>query len=175
MFEPKCLDVGFVIICPESNSGHLRHTIKSIRFRYGDAPCIAVVPHGISKEEIEEMKKFCPVYRGKKTITSLINTGLRNASGWSLLVMAGSWLQGKEIQKFSCFVEKETDILYPIVDGVYDWVDATLNGILIHTNAIKSVGPFGDDNPLPVCKLLWSLDAIQQGYRFKAVLGSKIL
>ena len=96
-FHPKDLDAGFIILCTEGNVGSLKHTVKSLSFRYKNQPYIAVVGKGTSADNIKEMKEMCPVYKGKDTITSLINTGMRNTQQeWNLLNFEGSCLQRGE-------------------------------------------------------------------------------
>ena len=50
-----------------------------------------------------------------------------------------------------------------------------MNGILINRKAFKLIGPFGDDNPLEVCKLMWALEAKSKGCQIIGVLGPKII
>jgi hypothetical protein len=175
-FNSKDLDAGFIILCDEGNIGSLKHTIKSLNFRYTNQPYIGVVGKGTSSDNIKEMKELCPIYRGKETITSLINTGLRNTqSDWNLIIFSGSWLHGRELTKFSYFVEKETDILFPIINNITNFVDGCMNGILIHRKTFKLIGPIGEDNPLNICKLLWAMEAQKKGCRLVGVLGPKII
>jgi len=184
-FQPKNLKVGFVILCPDGNVGYLQHTIKSLKFWYPDFEYVSVVEQGIHADELKEFKKVCnKTYKGKKTITSLINTGMRNATkGWNLIIMAGSWLRGNELRKYSHFVGDEREVIFPICscerDGkkfwVTEWEHGTLNGILMHTSTFKEVGPFADvKTPLNISKLMWGLDACARGIKIKPILGPKI-
>ena len=176
IFHPKDLDAGFIILCNEGNIGSLKHTVKSLNFRYENQPYIAVVGKGTSTKNIKEMKEICPVYKGKDTITSLINTGMRNTQQeWNLLLFEGSWLHGRELVRLSQFAEKETDVLFPIVNNVCDFTDGCMNGILINRKAFKLIGPFSDDNPLEICKLMWALEAKSKGCRLLGVLGPRII
>ncbi len=175
-FQPKDLDAGFIILCTEGNVGSLKHTVKSLNFRYEKQPFIAVVGKGTPTEDIKEMKEMCPIYRGKDTITSLINTGMRNAQQeWNLIIFEGSWLHGRELTRLSPFVEKETDVLFPIINNIGNFIDGCMNGLLINKEAFKLAGPFGDDNPLDICKMMWMMEAKDKGCRFIGVLGLKII
>ena len=184
MYHPKSLNASFVILCPDGNIGNLKHTIKSLKFRYPESSCVCTVEQSTPNASVKEMKEVCPTFKGKKSITSLINTGMRHTQkGWNLIIIAGSWLQGREITKFSHFVEDEDDILFPIAhlerDGkkypVTSWEHGTINGILMHTNAFKKIGPMADDNPLEICKIMWACEAKEKGCRIKAILGLKII
>tara|TARA_Y100000034_G_scaffold132113_1_gene194335 strand:+ start:5084 stop:5617 length:534 start_codon:yes stop_codon:yes gene_type:complete len=174
-FIPKDLDVGFVVLCTDNNIGLLKNTVRSLNIYYPKKSCIAVVARTTATEDIDEMKELCPIYRGKGTVTSLINTGLRNGNKeWNLLTVAGAWFKGCEVKKMSVFVENEYDIVYPCVDKMRNFYEATINGLMIHRKAFKKVGPFCDENPLEICRLMWMLDAIEAGCKFKAVLGPNI-
>ena len=94
---------------------------------------------------------------------------------WNLLIFEGSWLQGGELIRYSHFAEKETDVLFPIINNICDFTDGCMNGILINRKAFKLIGPFGDDNPLEVCKLMWALEAKSKGCQIIGVLGPKII
>jgi hypothetical protein len=76
--------------------------------------------------------------------------------------------------KFSLFVENERDILFPIAEGKTNFIDGTLNGLFIHKEAFKEVGKMEADGPLAECKAAWAERAVTKGYRFKAIIGSKI-
>ena len=83
-------------------------------------------------------------------------------------------MQASLDKKFSLFIERTTDILYPIADGKYNFVDATLNGLCIHRDTWKRVGELGNSNPIEICKLLWGMQAMNQNCKFKAIIGTKI-
>ena len=97
--------------------------------------------------------------------------------------MAGSTIRRGLLKKYSLFVEKETDVLFPILiernrkgqvikvrDG---FPDATLNGTLIHKKTFDMVGNLSE-NPIVVSKLMWALEAMDKDCKFKAVLGTKL-
>jgi hypothetical protein len=177
LYRYKNLNMGFAVLCPDRNVGALRSTVSGIRKRYQGAEVCAAVGEDVYPEELEEMNRFCPTTVGQNTITSLINQGLNNSkSDWTLVVMAGSWVRGRLDQKYSYFVEGTKDILFPIVDGRTNFVDGSINGILIHKDGWKAAGQFCNaENPLSICKLLWATDAIESGCHFKAVIGAKII
>lgn len=176
LYQYKPLDVGFVILCPDRNPGTLRITANGLRSRYRGCAIVAAVADDVNDEELEAMNKVCPTHKGQETITSLINTGLNNsASCWSIVVIAGCHVrQGLDI-KYSYFVNKTTDILFPIVDGKTTFVDGTINGIMIHKDTWKMIGNFCNQNPLGICKMLWAIDAIEKGCTFKAIMNARII
>ena len=121
------------------------------------------------------MLQICPVHRGRNTITSLINVGMDNStSEWTLVVMAGAFLRNNLDRKYSYFVTSQKDILFPIVDGKTNFVDGTLNGIMVHRDTWKEIGQFSNQESLSWCKLSWAMAAIEHGCCFKAILGAQI-
>ena len=36
------------------------------------------------------------------------------------------------------------------------------------------IGKMAEIGPYEICKLMWALDAIEKGYKFKAILGAKL-
>ncbi len=185
-FTKKELSFGFVILSPEHNIGRVQGTVRSIRNRYKESvPISCVVGEDTKPSELKELKAVCPTTRGKKTITSLLNAGIkRGHNAWNILVIEGAIVRPKLDQKYFYWVEGEKDILFPIVvdynrDGmpvkIYrDFNEASLNGICIHQKTFKEVGDF-TENPLQRSKEYWSYEASSQGCRFIAILGAKML
>ncbi len=183
-FRPKPIDFGFVILAPEPNVGRIKTTRNCIRYRYTDSfPCICVVGSHTKPALFNEVGEVCPVYKGKRTITSMINTGMKKGSkGWNFLIMEGmSVIQGLDRQ-YSKFIEKETDVLFPLtidkdmmgkpVNMHLSFVECSLNGICIHQNFYKEVGDM-HNNTLELERLLWALSAINKGCQFKGLVGIK--
>jgi hypothetical protein len=176
LYQYKSLDVGFAVLCPDRNPGILRITVNGIRSRYKGATVVAAVPEDTRDEEFQAMSLVCPTYRGTDTITSLINVGMNNSpSPWTITVMCGSHVRANLDKKFSYFVDSTKDVLFPIAEGRTNFVDGTINGIMIHKDAWDAAGNFCNQNPLGICKLLWTLDAIRKGCVFKAVIGAQIV
>lgn len=177
MFEPKNLDFGFVVLCPEPHIQSLKNTLRSIILSYPEHPFITVAAGTIPPDIMSEMKKLCPkTIKSKNTITSLLNTGLRNApSEWIVFVCAGTWVKRKVCKNLSRFIVDDTDVVYPIVEGVYKWKDCSLNGICINKKMFKKVGPFPEEGELDKCKEMWALMAtVACNSKFKAVLGGSV-
>jgi len=185
MFDSKDLNYGFVILSPDANYGRIATTIRSIRAGHGDIPIVCAVTKDTDAKQIEQIKKICPVYKGKSHFTSLINIGMKNGhKEWNIIVIEGAIVPYKVIHKYSRFVEAETDILFPIMPD-YDlngkpiklnstFYDCSLNGLFIHFNTFKKIGNL-TDNPLEISRVFWAYDAMSKGCQFKAILGIKIL
>lgn len=173
-FGIKEFDFGFVILCPERNLGGLMATVRSARSHFEQASILCMLPDNTTKKELAEFAEVCPVVKGGQTYTSLINMGVKKSEKpWNFIIMAGSTFKPRFYHKYGYFLEDEKDVMFPIVDFQCDFADATLNGILLHKNAIKEVGGF-EDAELSWSKLTWSLKAIDKGYRFKALAGARV-
>ncbi len=134
---------GFVIIYPESNTSGLRRTMESIRKTYPKATIVCSAEDEIAAKESTELAKICPTVNGGVTITGLMNTGIRESgSPWNVIVFAGSWVGGSLYRKFDLFVKEETDILFPVVEGRMNFVEGSMNGIIIHKRALLEAGEF---------------------------------
>ncbi len=147
-------------------------------------PRVCITSKDATAADIKEMKKVCPTFKGKDTITSLINAGMKKGhKAWNFFIMEGAFMRRGLLNRFSLFMEDEKDILFPIVMDhdiqgkpikLYtNFYDCSINGILIHQKMFKKVGDLSE-NPLEISRLWWTMDAIDKGAKFKAVLGTKI-
>ena len=173
MFEIKKLDFGFIIVCPNLKSISLKNTVKSLKYSHPGCPVIAVVPNNVKAETLKEMKEICNVYKGKSTVTSWMNTGLRNTTtNWNVFIVSGNWIKNKIIDKFSKFINDDSDILFPIMNGIYNFKDCDISGLCINRKVFKEVGPFAEQGAIDKCKEEWSIYAHGMcGSKFKAILG----
>jgi hypothetical protein len=176
----KNLNASFAILCAEHDLRSFSNTVNSINNYCSNVPCIGVVVRDTPIGLIEQMKEICPVYRGKNTHTSLMNTALRNCpTEWCIFVISGTWVRRNLAYKYSRFVDDDTDILYPIVlnnnNWVYSFRNSTLNGICINKKTFKKVGAFQDEGKLKIAKEQWFYQAIEKcDSKFKAILGANI-
>ncbi len=176
LYQAKNIECGFILICPNHNIGQIKTTLSSIKHNYPKSKIICSIPSHCHDDDAKDINKICPTRKAGATITSLINEGMKNAPclEWNFVVMSGSWVRNLLDKKFSYFIESEKDILFPIVDRKLNFVDGSINGILMHKTAFNDIGPFSTDNPIEICKLMWAMTAVEKGYRFKAVLGAAI-
>lgn len=184
IFAPKKIDFGFIILSTEHNYAYLKSTVSSIKRNYSDIEHICVADKSINKDVLKEFNTIVPAYKGRETIPSLLNIGLKKTKAeWNFFIFEGTIVRKNLELKMSRFIDNEKEVLFPLTID-YDkgkicnvntnFPDATLNGVLIHKNAIKEVGEFSN-NPLDISKLMWSLDAIAKGYKFKGILGTKMV
>lgn len=175
LYRLKELDICFVMLGLDDNPTRFKNTAASIRHNYR-YPYVASVMKSMPKEDVKALEKDHVVAVSKKdTVTSVINAGIEACTGeWALLVVAGSWVRPMLDKKFSYFIDREDDILFPVVDRKMNFVDGTINGILIRKETFKKIGPMPEQGPFEVCKLFWAMDAKDRGSRFKAVVGAQI-
>lgn len=168
----KPLECGFIILCPDHNINLLQSTAKSIQARY-NIPYICVVDD--SAKDTKELKAVCPTFKGRKTFSSLINTGFKHAPAeWNIIVMAGTKIRANLDQKFSLFVENNKDILFPLANNKMNFVDGTLNGLFINKKTFKEIGDMPEEESLELVKAMWGYMAAAKGCKFKAIIGSKM-
>jgi hypothetical protein len=171
-------DLSFVILLTEFRFAGLRATVTTIQQSFDKSDLVCVVPKDSNKEDLKTAKTICPIVEGGDTISSMINRGVEKSKRpWSLIVMSGNIIKYNPVMKYKRFLESEKDVMYRVVDKSYwKWEDASIHGVLIHKNAMKEVGAFPEDEEsLQLCKLLWAGKAIEKGYKFKGLVGVKLL
>lgn len=176
------MDLQLIILCPDKGISNLKTTINSISNNTCQKSFICVVGNDISSKELIEMKKLCPVFKGGETITSLINLGMKKLeSEWGLIVFAGSKVQRFVERKIEQFCVNDYDILFPVVNRKWGFVEGTFDGVLINKSFFEHVGTFPEIrlnessiNDFEFAKMLWALDATQKGAKFKAIVGMKM-
>lgn len=177
------MDVGFIVLCPDRNPAGLRNTVGSVNYSCRDRECIAVVPKETTPTEVKEFKVHCQTYKGKDTITSLVNTGMKRLKHeWGFVVFAGSRVVFSVEKKWDLFVKSEKDVLYPLVDMKCDFVEGSFNGVLFNKKFFKEVGDLPDTpmekqgmNDFEFAKLLWAIDAMNKGAIFKGIAGMRVI
>lgn len=174
-YSSKQIDFGFVVVCQNPNTGHLKTTVNSLRCNYGNRPFVTVVAEDMTGADLKDLR-LGPVVKNEGSLASQINTGIAEATWkeWCMVIQAGTWVRGLLDVKLSCFIESSKDILFPVIDRLTNFVDAGWNGLFIHRQAVKELGPFPENNPEEWCKLLWVTEAIHLGYKFKGIVGAAI-
>jgi hypothetical protein len=137
----------------------------------------------VSADELKEMKQCVTTYKGSNTITSLINKGLKECKhDWAFVIFSGSWACPYIENRFATWAQKESDILFPVVDRKCDFVTGSFNGVLINTKFFAKVGDFACStmekaglNDFELSKMLWAVEAMKNDVTFKAIVGMKII
>jgi hypothetical protein len=169
--------LGVVILCPYCNFAGLRDTYNSIKSELEDTACVAMVGGNASDSDLRDLSRITQVYRGGKTITSLIDVGAKKLkTDWVITISAGVRIKYNIIKKYGTFLKSNKDILFPVIDRKHLFHEASINGILLSREAIEDVGEFGDEvEDLVSAKLLWAGEALNKGYKFKALVGAKLI
>ena len=173
----------FVILCPECNYNGFFTTINSLKANYPQCSYIAIVPENTTEKQLEEMSCFSEIYKGKGTITSLINTGLKNNPDWSIFMFEGAHIRRGIVKRLFAPIKNKNDVIFPIVPE-YDrmgkpirlhmtFPESTINGMTINQQTFNSVGEF-TDNPLEISRMFWCLDAQNKGCKFTGIIGTRI-
>lgn len=175
MYTQKTLNHAFVIACIDSSCNLLRNTVDSIRMQDDRVQIIAVFPRSTDSETLESASRICSATVGGSTVTSLVNVGMGGiASDWAFIVFSGSIVRQKMHDKYAYYVDDERDILFPVAKNKTNFVDGTMNGMLVATKTFKLIGNMPEDENLEMSKAFWANDAIGHGCRFKAIVGGKI-
>jgi hypothetical protein len=177
------MDVGFLILSPDRNVAGLKNTVGSIKLRCYDRDYICVVGSDATAKDVKEMKQYCPTYKGQDTITSLVNVGMKKIKNdWACIVFGGSRVPSCIEKKWQSFCKKETDVLFPVVEGKNNFVDGCFNGVLINVKFFQQVGDFPANvmqkhgmNDFEFAKLLWASEALSNGVLFKGIIGMRVI
>jgi len=177
-------DPQFLIISPEINTGLIKTTVSSLKFRYKNPRVLCSVPESAIKNDINFIKTLCPVIRGKNTITSLINTGVsRMKKDWIVWIVEGAVVKCPFHLKYHNWLASENDIFFPVglqhnrhgkpINITTCFENSSLNGVMFHKQIFNRVGKFSD-NPLEISRTVWRQEAESKGGIFKGVLGVRI-
>lgn len=163
-----------IILCPELNSGGLRYTSNTIRGNFGNINHVGVIGSNANDTDIEHLSKFCRVVKGGRTVTSLINRGMKEMdSEWFMIVMSGANVRYKLFKKY-CYFSEHKAILYPVINKKYIFDEASINGIFMEKSSYKDIGSFSDDfEDIKVAKLLWANNAIEKKYKLKGIVNAR--
>lgn len=178
MIKDESLDLGVIVLCPDRKENALKITVRSTQHHLYNRDVICVVGNDASPHDFKKFKEYCPTYKGRDTITSLINTGFKRLEHeWGLLIFAGGRFQQFTERKFY-FAQKDTDILFPVVDQSPNFLDAPLDGVLINKKTFDAIGgwpEFTGKNDFEHSKLVWMADAQERGCKFKAIVGLRVI
>ena len=177
------MDIGFIILCPDHNFAGLKNSVGSVVYNCYNRECVAIVGNNADADDVKCMKAICPVHKGKDTITSLVNVGMKKLKHeWAFIMFGGSRVQHYIERRFYSFIKNRTDVLYPIVERKCNFVEGCFNGVVINTEFFKEVGEFPEAvaekqgfNDFEMAKLFWAVDAIDKGAKFKGIVGMKVI
>ena len=169
MYQYKNINFGFVIICPVCNSRHLKSTISSVDSYYSTTNKLVVLPKEC-KEEIRIKKCF-----SDSALASMINTGMSKTecTEWNFIIFAGGVVKARLELKYSCFIDNQKEILFPIIGRKLNFAESEFTLLLIHKKSFDEIGDFPKENSFETSKIKWAATALEKGYRFKGIVGGK--
>lgn len=168
LYQEKHIDFTVVILSIDGDPSKIEKTYQSTKFLCDQYNCIAVIPKDRSVSTVS-----CQVYNGGDCVTSLIDNGMNKVkTEWALFVFSGSIIKKKIDKKLSLYVETKRDVLFPVVNRMWNFIDGSMNGLLISKEFYGQVGEFGSGNTLQNTKILWAERALEKGVRFKAIVNA---
>lgn len=168
LYQEKSLDLTVIILSIDGDSSKIEKTYQSSKFLCDTYQSLAVAPE---KKKVTEIS--CPIYYGGDFVTSLLDTGMcKIKTEWGYCVFAGSIIKKNIDRKLSLYIETEKDVLFPVVNRMWNFIDGSMNGLLINKKFYTEVGEFGSGNSLQNTKLLWAERALNKGVKFKAIVNA---
>lgn len=168
LYKEKDLDITICIISMDGDFSKIEKTKKTTEFLAKKYPSIGVIP-----ESRQIVPSSLPVYQGGNCVTSMIDQAMHSClSEWAYIVFAGSVIKKQIDKKLSLYVEAKNDVLFPVVDRIFNFVTGSMNGILLNKEFYNEVGEFGSGNSLQDTKVLWAERALNKGVRFKAIVNA---
>lgn len=168
------LDLGVIILCPDRKEVALKITASSARYNLYNRDIISIVGNDASPHDFKNFKEYCPTYKGKNTIASLINTGFKRLEHeWGLLIFAGNRFSQFAEHKFN-FARNKKDIIFPVTERNCNFLETPLDGLLVNKKTFDAIGNWPEKNDLNYSKLIWMASAQEYGCKFKAIVGLRI-
>lgn len=166
---------GFVIISPDANVNNFLTTLKSIRAYYPNYPVICSYPKKLSKNETIKADNNCDFVAKSDTMAGIVNMGIKySLMDWNVILTAGTRLKSLIDKKYEPFLKDEKDILFPVINRISDFEEASFNGTMMHKSAFHDFGKFPECEDTEVSKLMWKCQGIEKGYQFKAIVNAPI-
>jgi len=173
LYQSSKLDMTIAILAHEKTMADIKRTFDSfanLQFDYKRILCVS-----------EQSEISSPIFdntvlcKSGNCMTSLIDAACKIAkTEWLFFVFAGSYMPKNADNKNSKYAQDYKDVVFPVVNRQWNFVDATMNGLLISKQFHEEVGDFGSGNHLDITKLIWADRAIQKGVKFKAIVGAKL-
>lgn len=166
---PKNLDCCFSIISLDGNPNKIRETLSYHNefFKEFDKQIV-------SNKEINQNFDYKKIHIPSNEKFVLFDKAIKESTkDWCFIFLSGLHLQKSIVKMFSGFVKKESDILFPVKNRLWDFLKNPIECMLINRTFYNKVGFFGKENPEDIIKLLWAADAIKLGGTFKSIVGVK--
>jgi len=162
------LDMEVAILSTDGINKNIDITISSMSKFSKNYEYFVVMPKCLKNGEYKH-----PLIIAQDTITEMFNEGMKRLKKpWIYFVFAGSKMRKNIDSKLSAYITTKKDVLFPVVDRVWNFVDGSMNGIIISKDLIEETGHFISGNDLEFTKLEWADRAINKGAKFKGIVNS---
>ena len=173
LYQSVKLDMTIAVLAHEKSLAEIKRTFDSLvnlQFDYKRILCVS--EKSDINSPIFDNTALC---KAGNCMTSLIDAACKIAkTEWLFFVFAGSYMPKNIDNKNSRYAQDYRDVVFPVVNRQWNFIDATMNGLLISKQFHEEVGDFGTGNQLDITKLIWADKAMQKGAKFKAVVGAKL-
>lgn len=173
LYQSSKLDMTVVVLAHEKPLSEIKRTFDSLtNLQYDYKRILCVSEKSEINNPIFDNTTLC---KTGDSITTSIDAACKLAkTEWLFFVFAGSYLPKNVDNKNSKYAQDYKDVVFPVVNRHWNFVDATMNGLLISKQFHEEVGDFGSGNQLDITKLIWADKAVQKGVKFKAIVGAKL-
>lgn len=171
IYFEKDLNLTVGILAANKTFEQIRATYESLGALKFPVQRLVNIPEDQDSSELKT-RKYNFIQNGK-TLTSLIDGLCREAkTEWIYFAFAGRRVQKNIDSKLSLYVNDYKNVIFPVVKRVWNFVDGSMDGLLINKKFHEEVGDFGDADDLEITKLMWAGKAIEKGAKFKAIVGA---
>ena len=165
-YAAKDINMEVVVLCLDGSPKNIDRTVKSFVNFNNKYEFFVVIPQNSSLSEF-----YYPTYKSNNCITCMINESFNKAKAeWLYFVFSGTSIKKNIDTKLSRYINNFSDVIFPVVDRVWNFVDGSVNGLLLNKNFVSTVGNFLTGNDLKLTKLEWADRAITKGAKFKAIV-----
>lgn len=166
LFATKDIDMEVAILCLDSSSKNIDRTAKSFVNFSKKYNFFVIIPQNSSLSEF-----YYPTYKANNCITCMFNEAFdKTKSEWLYFVFSGTSIKKNIDLKLSKYINNINDVIFPVVDRIWNFVDGSMNGILLNRKFFEEVGNFESGNDIKLTKLEWAGRAIAKGAKFKAIV-----
>lgn len=141
----KNISLGFIVLSDTEEEA--KKTIPSVKEHYNDNIVSIIIDD----------------------IVEALNKGFKKppSKDWNFVILGGKRVKPLLDHKMFYFIKNENDILFPLKEKKYSFIEASINGLLIHKSNMK---PFmkGDFDK---SKTIWAAESLERGCSFKAIVG----
>ena len=133
---------------------------------------------------MSDFNYICDTVKGGTGLIELVNKGFNKTKApWNIVIVAGGWLNNRIKRHFDLFCQDKNDIIFPVENGNFNFVETSLHGMIIHKDTFVNVGNFQIDPvwateveapSIEIAKLGWCLAALNLDSKFKPIVGMKI-